>query len=287
MFQELRETSWKKHKVVTYLVNADHIFWVWIAVYCLQMVWILSGIALIFQKTTRGRHLYVRVTLLPWSVHVCMMLAAAAILGWVLLWSKWDYMLESVSCVAGAALFSYAALLCSMLACRNAEPWLVLQDKTGVLILVGLFIQNGLAAFATMCCILTNYHLSIILSVEGNVSLTVCCYVSFGLLLVYVGVYFIIDTCLSDRHAQCVVTPYILVCLSYVSAYFTITGQSEADKLHLTDYNLVWILALVGAGASGVMLLVKVIVSLWRAHTRKSHDRQEREKHRHANPNKV
>ena len=56
-----------------------------------QVVWIVSGILLIFQKTARGRYLYTQVTLLPVAVHVCMMVAGAAIFGWVFLWNKYEY----------------------------------------------------------------------------------------------------------------------------------------------------------------------------------------------------
>ena len=208
-----------------------------------------------------------------------MMLAAAAIFGWVFLWNKYDYMEYSIACVAGGTLFSYIALIASMLACRTAEPWLVIQDKTGVLILVGLLVQNGLAAFASMSSIITNYHLSIILEEKANISPAVTAYISFGLNIIFLGVYFIIDTCLSDRHAQCVVTPYLLVSLSFIGSYFKLINQSDEEK-EKEEYDLLWILSLVGAGAAGLMLLVKIFVSILRAHNRKIHDRRMMEEKR-------
>ena len=242
------------------------------------MIWILSGIPLIFQKTSKGRYLYTEVTLLPCIIHLFMMLAAVSIFGWVLLWNKYDKMRYALTCVGGASLFSYVALLASMLACRTAEPWLALHEKTGVLVLIGLLVQNGLAAFATMSSIMTNFHLSIILNLEAKISPTVTCYVSFGMLLCFIGVYFIIDTCLSDRHSQCVFTPYVLVSLAYVGAYFKITNQPKGEKKD--EYDLLWILSLVGGGAAALMLLVKIVVSIMRANKRRIQDRRFAEEER-------
>ncbi len=277
MYDDLREETWNSFLAMRYITKVRWILWIWIAIYGLQVIWIIAGIGLVFTKDLKGRHLYVRVTLVPATVHVFMMLAGAAVFVWVLLWNKFGFMMESVALILVAVACSYVALVSSVLACRSAEPWLVIQDKTGVLVLIGLFVHNGLAAFATMTCIMANYHLSLILNLEANISVSVTCYVSFGLLLIYLGVYFIIDTCLSDRHAQCVVTPYILACLSYVGAYLSITEQPEAER-SAEDYNLLWILSLVGAGAAGVMFVVKIIVSSSRAHSRRVHDRNEREK---------
>ena len=217
-----------------------------------------------------------------------MMLAGVATFGWVLLWNKFDNMRYALAPLGGATLFSFIALLASMLACRTAEPWLVLQDKAGVLIVIGLLVQNGVAAMATMCSIMTNYHLCIVLYLEANINPTVTCYVSFGMLLCFIAVYFIIDACLSDRHAQCVVTPYLLVSLAYVGAYFKITNQNEAERND--SYDWLWILSLVGAGAAALMLLVKIVVSIMRAHNRKLHDIRNAEEKRKNTPsdgNKV
>ncbi len=255
------------------LVKPEYIFWVWVAVYVLQALWIMYAIIFNFERTKSGRYLYMEVKIMPISIFFTMILAWCCTFAWVFLWNHFGYEIYSIACIAGAVLFSFMAHVISMLACRASEPRLNYIEQASALVRIGLLIQNGIAGFATMCSIMTNFHLAILLREEANTTMHTSCYSSYGLLFLYMVVYFIIDTCLSDRHAQCVVIPYILVVATYVGAYFQVK-DIEKDS---NERELLWILALVAAGAVGVMLIVKITVSIIRAGSRGIKDRREAE----------
>jgi hypothetical protein len=253
------------------LTDTEWVFFMWAAVYICQLPWVFYGVTLICRKTKTGNYLYVRPPIMPSSVYISFFLALAFTLVWAFLrdqepvlrlqgfyQAESDFVRFSIICSALAMLvtviFSHLALSISIYKIAVHEKELLEKELHADPWIIRLVVQNCISAHATWTTIVLFYNIAMILKEEANVESNIGCYITFGLMIFYVIIFFVIDIILIVR-VQCMfILPYFIIMVSQCATVMkNINTDADIDGIHLT-------LAGGLAGIVFILFLVKLVL---------------------------
>ncbi len=190
---------------------------------------------------------------MPASIYILFFSSLTTTVGWTFLRDQKEESYSNRFSIVGILLtviFTYISLGISIykLACHEKElmekglftdPWII-----------RVLVHNSLAAHATWATILLFYNIAVVLRVEANIESNVACYITFGLMALFVIIFFVSDIMLIFR-MQCIfVLPYIVL---MVAECGTLLKNTSADKL---EENLHLILA---GGLMGIVFILFLV----------------------------
>ncbi|ELT90785.1 hypothetical protein CAPTEDRAFT_218869 [Capitella teleta] len=243
VYERTAATMWETYS--NRLAFSQWQLFTWVAVYGLQVFWILYGLELCCRKSRSGT-LYSDVPILPPSVYVFFSLAVAATFACHVMWTSYtlhDYapLLMLLSCVcsyvsvfiAGSSLNRHKIALYADVKYVWESQWLV---------------HNALGAFATMATIVLLHQ--VISQVDALYKLGDAgpLYLFMGLLLLHLIVWLLIDVLASKQIFPFMFTPFLLCIASFV----------QVVLIHMSQVNDVFLMSAVFLGFSCFLTVVKM-----------------------------
>ena len=226
------------------------IFWLWIGVYALQLIWFIYAFTIPCRTTCPLGLLY---NVLTPAGFVLLSLSYGCTFAWIFVWDKLGFHQYSIACVAGASLFSFAALGVFARA-TSVHAHALLDQAPCDLWLVRLWVLNGIGAQATWTLMLLRYHAVIIIQSYTDLDLDLNLYVYLSLAAAFLVVWFFVDIFAVQRPLGFVFTPYVLPILASVTL---LLRKGEFNELH-------FILTALVVALYGILMVVKIGVTIGR-----------------------
>lgn len=236
-------------------METEWTFWVWIAVYFIQLFWLFYGMVLTCRRVKEG-FLYEAAQTMPVTIYLVFLVSLGGTVAWYFLWGRFGFVQWAALLIAITALITHICLAVAVNAFVSSITDLREMNKSWDLLWNQLFTQNGIAGLATWQTVITMYNITALLTPVIKES-TNRCSVGLSLIMFYILVWTIVDLFFSNRTLYYVFTPYLLVIVAFASALVRNLKELEGGQVH--EYPSL-IVGAIFLGFSAIFLFVKVIV---------------------------
>ena len=199
------------------LMQVPWFFWIWLAVLILQLFWMLYGFTLTWRKE-EDMLLYEESATMPITIYLLFFLGVGGNIAWYFVWGHLGHIQWAAITVSLSALVLHFSLAAAVTALLDGEENLTDLNCSSDITWTQILVHNGIAAYCTWLSIVTMYNIAVLLNVHALISVDYSCSVAFGLIMLYMLVWFVVDILLSGMRLCLVFTPYFLAMLAFVSA---------------------------------------------------------------------
>lgn len=194
----------------TALTPAGWTFTIWAFIYIWQLVHIIYSHTLLCRRTPEGEYMYMSPAHLHPAFYIVFLVNCLLNLAWIFLFDR-QYMevafvfLLAIACT----LYASGAIVCWSLSKAGAA--LERLHRVKDIWLTRILVLNGLAFYGTWCTIATLLNLSIVVQYRAYVDGTTVAWLCLGILTAEIGVWFILETFIFDRHLRYCFSQYIVL----------------------------------------------------------------------------
>ncbi|KAG8584094.1 hypothetical protein GDO81_008682 [Engystomops pustulosus] len=240
-------------KFNTNITPAGWTFMIWNVIFAWQFLWLGYVLAGICRRSELG-WMYLKPDVFPIPFYIVWILNNILNIGWLFLWDR-EFLIPALVFLGAIALTNHIVLFISYRALYLHGEWFDKQRRVD-LWLIRIFVQNGIAVYATWTTIASLLNFAVALTYNGNIpngtSTTVC----LSLLAFEVLLWFILENFLFDKYVRYTLTvyPVVFVALSGVlDKHF-----NEAAP----DGNNIYIAVLLAVACA--LFVVRVLLVIWR-----------------------
>jgi len=199
------------------MVPASWIQWYWVVIATWQWIWIIYFGINICRKGINEEPLVISPTLISLTVLMLFNLTNALNITGLFLWDN-DFGNGGLVCMSLMMLFLWVALFSTFANLHQNLPLLDVNDLRKEKWYIRIFLQNGLAMYATYCTTVFFFQLDTVIKQSDNlVSYIDSTTIFFSVLIAVVVIYFILDITFFDRWLRYIFTPYVTVILVFSS----------------------------------------------------------------------
>ncbi|XP_052237688.1 uncharacterized protein LOC127848998 [Dreissena polymorpha] len=228
---------------------------IWATIYVWNMIWFVYALTTVCRRDDNGHYIY-QLNLLPPVFFISFIINNIVVVTWLFLWDRL-YLNWALLVIAFTPLTLY---ICLFISFRQLYRKLNVLSQAGAkkdIWLTRIFVQNGMAFFATWVSIATLLNFAIVLTYYWSVEMQVSVSIALGILSFEIIAWFLLDTFAIDKFVRYTVTPYIVVVVALVGS---VLKNFDLNVNYRNSIFLVTLLAVVG-----VLLLLKLVIMFIRA----------------------
>lgn len=228
---------------------------IWGTIYFWNFAWFVYVLTTVCRRNDDGHYIY-QMNLLSPLFFVSFIINNCAVVTWLFLWDR-QYLNWALLVIAFTPLTLY---ICLFISFRRLYANLNVLSKAGAvkdIWLTRIFLQNGIAFFATWVSIATLLNFAIVLTYYWSVEMQVSVSIALGILSFFIISWFLLDIFVIDKFVRYTITPYIVVVVALVGS---VQKNFDLDDNYRNSIFLVVLLAV-----AGVALLLKLVIMLIRA----------------------
>ncbi|XP_052803429.1 uncharacterized protein LOC128233673 [Mya arenaria] len=230
---------------------------IWGIIYVWNAIWFIYAFTTICRRVG-SKYIY-QLNILPPAFYVVFMLNNVIVTAWLFLWDRL-YLNWALLDIAFTPFTLYICLIISFRGLYNNIQRLEENGASKEIWFVRLFLQNGMAFFATWVSIATLLNFAVVLTYYWGVAMQASSSIVLGILCFEVIVWFILDHFVFDKYVRYTLTPYIVVVVALVGSYLK---NYDLDDNYRNSIFIVALLAF-----SSLVLLLKFVIMFVRARTR-------------------
>ena len=239
-------------KYRTDITPANWTFLIWAAIYIWQAVWIMYTYTALCRQGIDG-YLYYSPNYLPPMFYLFYILSLLFSMAWVFLYDR-EFIHYSTACLALVTFTAYLSLVFSYRALQRHLAGMYKNNLRFDIWATRLFVQNGIAFYATWVTIATLLNFNSALVYLAKVEMELCGTIILGILTAEICVYFIVENFICEKYLRYTFSVYATLAVA-------LTGILHA---HWDPTKRNAIFSAVIAGLAGLFLLLKIVLACCR-----------------------
>ncbi|XP_067687730.1 uncharacterized protein [Haliotis asinina] len=255
-FVFLSTTAALSDRFTTQITPAAFTFSIWGLIYIWQLLWIIYALTLLCRRTDSGDPLFLNPILLTSAFYGVYILNLVLNVFWLFMFDR-ELIGISFVALAGISVTLYISLGLSYLAMYRNRFLLSNQRRTVDIVLISVFVHNGLALYAAWTTVATFINMAIVITyqslppIDQGTSSTI----ALGFLAAVIIVYVVIDLTVFDKYTRYTFSPYPVVIWALVGIVVA--------RSNLLDVNTIFTFVLLAL--TGVAFLLKIALAIYRA----------------------
>ncbi|XP_069090345.1 uncharacterized protein [Pleurodeles waltl] len=225
----------------------------WNTIFIWQFLWFGYSLSGLCRRNENG-WMYMKPDLLPIWFYIVWMLNNALNIGWLFLWDR-EYIIPALVFLAFIAFTNYCVLIISYRALYINGMWLQKSKKVD-LWLIRIFVQNGIAIYATWTTIATLLNFAVVLTYSGDVSNATSTTAALAILALELVLWFILENFAFDEYVRYTLTVYPVVICALSGSLNKHFVSSDPGR------NNIFLAVLLAVACAA--FLIRLILVLWR-----------------------
>ena len=226
------------------------VFIILLVVYAWQALWMLYGLTTIWRKTSYG-YLYVAPGYMHPSVYWCFCGTNLSSVATILL-VHYNLGIFALSSTVVAMVFVYISLFMSLRRVYIRAPVLIRELRSLEVWCARLFVQNGLASYATWLTYVALFHMAYVLTEVFDVFRELSVTIAVNIIFLEIIVWFFLDNITFDKFTRYTVSPYVISILTLVS----VLAHSEFSEFSNSNSVMVGFMLITNC----IGLLLKLVI---------------------------
>ncbi|XP_071103423.1 uncharacterized protein [Haliotis cracherodii] len=257
-FVFLTTTTAISDRFISQITPVGFTFIIWGLVYVWQLVWIIYELTLLCRKSASGEPLFLKPILLTTAFFGIYILSLVLNVFWLFMFDRELIGLAFVT-LAGISVTLYICLGLSYLAMYKNRFILSNQSRRVDIVLISIFVHNGLALYAAWTTVATFINMAIVITYQSlpPIDPGTASTIALGFLAAVIIIYVAVDLSVFDKYTRYTFTPYPVVIWAFVGII--------ARGYNLLDANTIFVLVLLALTV--VAFLVKIALAIYRAMT--------------------